>query len=278
MYPVQYRRHLERWLNEDLGRGGDLTTNSVIAPDAVATADIVARAGGVVAGIDMATECFRILDPSIEVTVNHTDGAVVPDGAVVATITGNARAILAGERTALNLLGRMCGIATMTKRVVDAVAHTGAAVADTRKTTPGLGMFEKYAVRMGGGANHRFGLDDTVMIKDNHIAVAGSIAQAVSAVRAHIGHTVKIEVEVDTLEQLATLLQDPVDIVLLDNMDTNTLRTAVEMVAGRMTTEASGGITLATAPAIAETGVDVLSLGWLTHSTPTLDVALDIAL
>lgn len=278
MYPVQYRHHLERWLNEDLGRGGDLTTNSVISPDAVATADIVARTGGVVAGIDMAAECFRILDPAMGVTINHSDGAVVSDGTVVASITGNARAILAAERTALNLFGRMCGIATMTKRVVDAVAHTGAAVADTRKTTPGLGMFEKYAVRMGGGANHRFGLDDTVMIKDNHIAVAGSIPEAVSAVRTNIGHTVKIEVEVDTLDQLTVLLEDPVDIVLLDNMDTETLRMAVEMVGGRMTTEASGGITLETAPAIAESGVDVLSLGWLTHSTPTLDVALDISL
>ena len=278
MHAVQYRPYLEQWLRDDLGRGGDLTTDAVISAEATAEARIVARAGGVIAGLDMAIDCFRILDADVKVTQQGVDGDVVADGATLAVIAGNARAILAAERTALNILGRLSGIASMTAAVVRAVAHTDVAIADTRKTTPGLGRFEKYAVRCGGGANHRFGLDDAVMIKDNHIAVAGSISEAVRAARAHVGHTVKIEVEVDTLDQLATLLEDPVDIVLLDNMDLDTLRRAVAMVDGMMITEASGGITLETAGEIATTGVDVLSLGWLTHSVGTLDVALDISL
>jgi nicotinate-nucleotide pyrophosphorylase (carboxylating) len=276
MRPVQYRAQIEAWLREDLGRAGDLTSAAIVDPHQVADADLVARVGGVIAGLDIALEIFRTLDADLTINQTVTDGQVVEAGTVLVKLSGNALALLGAERTALNLLGRLSGIATATRAVTDAVAGTGAVVADTRKTTPGLRMFEKHAVRMGGGANHRFGLDDAVMIKDNHVALAGSVTAAVKAARARVGHIVKIEVEVDTLEQLDELLRNPVDIVLLDNMTPDELRHAVAMVDGRMVTEASGGITIDTAAEVASTGVDILSVGWLTHSATNLDVALDV--
>ena len=276
MYPLQYRPLIEAALREDLGGAGDVTTEAVISVSTVTAARLVARQGGTIAGLEMALEAFRILDPAVEATTLVADGERVDAGAVLATLSGRARAILTAERTALNLLGRMSGIATATAVVVGSIEGTGAVVAETRKTTPGLRALEKYAVEMGGGSNHRYSLGETVMVKDNHAAVAGGVLQAVKLVRAAVGHTIKIVAEVDTLVQLEELLTDPVDIVLLDNMTPEELRTAVRMVDGRMITEASGGITSDTARLIAQTGVDVLSMGSLTNSVTSLDVALDI--
>ncbi len=275
MHELQYLETVRGALREDLGRGGDLTSELAVPATAVASARLVARQAGCIAGLDVAAATFREIDPSVVVDAQVSDGAVVSAGTLLAMVDGPARSLLTAERTALNFLGHMSGIATTTRFIVDAVQGTGVAVAETRKTTPGLRALEKHAVRMGGGANHRFGLDDAVMIKDNHIAAAGGVRQAVAAVRAGIGHTVKIEVEVDSLAQLEELVEDPVDIVLLDNMTTDELRQAVGIVAGRMVTEASGGITPESARSIAATGVDVISIGWITHSAPNLDVALD---
>ncbi len=262
-------------LSEDLGLAGDITTNSVIAPHWTATASINSRENGVVSGLDVACEAFRQLDPDIELNVTAADGDQVSPGDTVMTIAGNARAILSAERIALNFLGRMSGIATLTNRYVAAVAGTTATIVDTRKTTPGLRAFEKYAVRCGGGMNHRVGLFDAVLIKDNHIAIAGGVAQAVAAAKQHAGHIVKIEVEVDTLEQLDEALANPVDAVLLDNMPPQVLRQAVDRCAGKIITEASGGINLETVRAAAEAGVDLISVGALTHSVTVLDFGLD---
>jgi nicotinate-nucleotide pyrophosphorylase (carboxylating) len=278
LYPPQYEPLVRRALAEDLGRAGDLTTDAVVPAGLVAAARLVARAAGRVAGLVPATAAFRLLDPAVEVELAATDGADVEAGATLATVRGPARPILTAERTALNLLGRLCGIATATRAMVAAVAAAGAraAVVCTRKTTPGLRALEKYAVRAGGGANHRFGLDDAVLLKDNHLAIAGGVGEAVARVRARVGHLVKVEVEVDTLDQLDEALAAGVDAVLLDNMPLETLRRAVERARGRCLTEASGGITPETAAAVAATGVDLLSVGWLTHSAPSLDVALDV--
>jgi nicotinate-nucleotide pyrophosphorylase (carboxylating) len=262
-------------LDEDLGEAGDLTTEAVIAPDSTSDAVIVARGTGVIAALAVAVRVFEILDPDVEATVLVDDGAVVDPGTVLVELAGPSRPILIGERTALNILGRASGVATATRSLVDAVAGTPARIVDTRKTTPGLRALEKYAVRMGGGANHRFGLHDAVMIKDNHIVAAGGIAAAVGAARRRIGHTVKIEVEVTSLAELDELLGVGADIVLLDNMTPEVMAEAVRRVGGRMVTEASGGVTLDTVRSIAETGVDVISVGWITHSAPSLDVALD---
>jgi nicotinate-nucleotide pyrophosphorylase (carboxylating) len=234
----------------------------------------------VVAGLRCAELAWRLLDERVDVHVERPDGArVVPGtvvpGAVIATASGPTRALLSGERVALNFLGQLSGVATATAAIVQAVAHTSARVVDTRKTVPGLRALQKAAVVAGGGANHRFGLDDAVLIKDNHIAAAGSLAAAVERARAYVGHLVKIEVEVDTLAQLEELLEVGADAVLLDNMPPDELRLAVSLVADRLVTEASGRITAETAPAIAETGVDLISVGWLTHSARTLDVGLD---
>ena len=276
LHPLLYDALVRRALEEDLGLGGDLTTDSIVPAEARAAGRIVAREAGCVAGLPVAAHAFGLVDPAVRVALRATDGDRVRPGAVLAEITGPARALLTGERVALNLLGRLSGVATATRGLVDAVTGTGARVVCTRKTTPGLRALEKHAVRAGGGANHRFGLDDAVLIKDNHLAVAGSVAEAVRRARAAIGHLVKVEVEVDTLEQLDEALACPIDAVLLDNMDLARLRAAVAMVAGRVVTEASGGITPRTAPAIAATGVDLLSVGWITHSAPALDVALDL--
>jgi len=276
--PLLYRPIVEAALREDLGRAGDQTTDAVIPAGASATASVVAREAGTIAGLEIACSAFGLLDERAEVHLRVADGSAVEAGTVLAEIAGPARAILSAERVALNLLGRLCGIATLTARMAAAVEGTGAAIACTRKTTPGLRMLEKYAVRAGGGANHRFGLDDAVLIKDNHVAVAGGVAAAISAAREAVGHLVKIECEVDSLEQLADALAAGADVVLLDNMGPDDLRRAVEMTAGRIPLEASGGITPENVREIAETGVAVISMGWLTHSARTLDVALDIVL
>jgi len=275
MHELLFDDVIRNALREDLGRGGDLTSELAVPADTEVAAQLVAREAGCIAGLEVAARTFHQIDASVPFGRERNDGDVVAADTVLAEIEGSARSLLTAERTALNFLGHLSGIATTTRFIVDAVDGTGVAVAETRKTTPGLRALEKYAVRMGGGANHRFGLDDAVMIKDNHIAAAGGISEAVAAVRAGVGHTVKIEVEVETLGQLEELLEDPVDIVLLDNMTTDDLTRAVEMVGGRMITEASGGITPETARSIAETGVDVISIGWITHSAPSLDVALD---
>lgn len=262
-------------LLEDLGRAGDITTDAVIARDARMSGVIAARASGVIAGTEAARLAFTLLDPEVAVTVDRADGASVRQGEVVLRLRGRARAILSAERVALNLICRLSGIATATAVLVNAVRPHAARVTCTRKTTPGLRALEKHAVRAGGGANHRFGLDDAVLIKDNHIALAGGVAPAIERVRRAVGHLVKIEVEVDTLEQLDEAIASGVDAVLLDNMTPEQMREAVRRVGGRAVTEASGRITAANANAIAATGVDILSAGWLTHSAPILDLGLD---
>jgi nicotinate-nucleotide pyrophosphorylase (carboxylating) len=263
-------------LLEDLGLAGDLTTDAIVPEGCMAAARIVARKAGRIAGIEAARCAFRLLDPGVRFEAMVEEGGAVAPGGVVAAIEGKARALLTGERTALNLMGRLSGIATATAGLVELIQGTKARIVCTRKTTPGLRALEKHAVRMGGGANHRFALDDAVLIKDNHIAIAGGLHPAVERVRAHVGHMVKIEVEVDTLDQLAELLADPVDAVLLDNMPPDVLRQAVAMVDGRMLTEASGNINATTVRSVAESGVDMISVGWLTHSVPNFDVGLDM--
>ncbi|MBY6242452.1 carboxylating nicotinate-nucleotide diphosphorylase [Methylosinus sp. Sm6] len=263
-------------LAEDFGRAGDITTQATIPEAARARAVIAAREAGVVAGLGVAAVAFRLVDAAVIFTPATLDGARIGDGDVLAQIEGPARAILSAERVALNFLGRLSGIASLTARHAERIAHTKAKVCDTRKTTPLLRAFEKYAVRCGGGANHRFGLDDAVLIKDNHIAVAGGVIPALRAAKAFAGHMVKIEIEVDTLDQLKEVLAEGADIVLLDNMPPPLLREAVALIGGRMVAEASGGVTLETIAAIAEAGVDLISVGALTHSARTLDVGLDI--
>lgn len=272
---VMVERLVRAALLEDLGRGGDLTTDAIVSPDVRFRSALVARQPGVIAGLDPALLAFRLIDPAIQSTVERRDGATVQAGDVIAMIEGPARGILTTERVALNFLCHLSGIASATAAIVETVRGHRARVVCTRKTLPGLRALQKHAVRVGGGANHRFGLDDGVLIKDNHIAVAGNIKGAVACVRATVGHLVKIEVEVDTLDQLDDALVAGVDAVLLDNMDPDRLRRAITRVDGRVLTEASGGITAATAPAIAATGVDLMSVGWLTHSAPSLDIGLD---
>ncbi len=263
-------------LLEDIGRGGDLTTDAIVESNRSACARIVARAGGIVAGMPVAMLAFRLLGHQIAIKTYVGEGDRAEPGAIVAEISGNAKAILTGERTALNLLGRLSGIATATRTLVDLIAGTHAKIADTRKTTPGLRALERYAVLCGGGSNHRFGLDDAVLIKDNHLALAGSIHDAVAAARARAGHMIKIEVEVETLGQVREAVGEPIDAVLLDNMTPAALAEAVRIVDGRLLTEASGGITRENAAEIARTGVDVISVGWLTHSAPALDFSLEV--
>jgi nicotinate-nucleotide pyrophosphorylase (carboxylating) len=262
-------------LLEDIGRAGDLTTDAIVPTGRNATTLVVARQQGIVAGLDLARLAFRLIDPAIEMHVAHDDGATIEPGDVIATLSGPARGILTAERVALNFLCRLSGIATATAAVVAAVQGHKAKIVCTRKTTPGLRAIEKYAVRVGGGSNHRFGLDDAVLIKDNHVAIAGGIAEALKRAKNSVGHLVKIELEVDTLDQLREALDQGVDAVLLDNMSPDMLREAVAMVGDRAVTEASGRITPATAPSIASTGVDLISIGWLTHSVGILDIGLD---
>jgi nicotinate-nucleotide pyrophosphorylase (carboxylating) len=262
-------------LEEDLGGVGDITTNTISPPDAQGDASIIVRKPGVIAGLDLAAASFKSLDPDVRFTRIGEDGSKVEAGATIARIAGKTRALLTGERTALNFFGRLSGIATLTAGYVAAVEGTHAKIVETRKTTPGLRALEKYAVRCGGGTNHRFGLYDAVLVKDNHIAAAGGLAEALNAVRTAVGHLVKIEVEVDTLDQLEKVLRFPIDAVLLDNMDAGTLKRAIALVKGRVITEASGGVTLESVREIAKTGVDLISVGALTHSARSLDSSLE---
>ncbi|RZJ01283.1 MAG: carboxylating nicotinate-nucleotide diphosphorylase [Brevundimonas sp.] len=267
-------------LAEDLGRAGDVTAAACIPEGARMRAVFAARKPGVLAGIDCVRLAVLVLDPKASITLGLADGSVFEAGAELAEVEADARAFLAAERTALNLLGRLCGVATLTRAYVEAVAGTKARIADTRKTTPGLRALEKHAVLCGGGVNHRFGLDDAILIKDNHIAVCGGVQPAIRAARAAAGHLMKVEVEVDGLDQLdqaLALIDEGVgpDVIMLDNFDLAGLREAVARTAGRVTLEASGGVNLQTVRGIAETGVDVISVGALTHSAPQLDVGLD---
>ncbi|KFJ09229.1 nicotinate-nucleotide diphosphorylase [Delftia acidovorans] len=262
-------------LLEDLGRAGDLTTDAIVPADAQAELRLVARQEGVLAGLDMARLAFRALDAQSRFEPVLRDGSELAPGQEIARIQGSARAILTAERVALNYLCHLSGVATATASIARAIADTGARVTCTRKTMPGLRALQKYAVRVGGGSNHRFGLDDAVLIKDNHIALAGGVAEALARARAGVGHMVQIQLEVDTLEQLEVALSLGVEVVLLDNMDLDTLRTAVSMARGRAVTEASGRITPETARAVAETGVDQIAVGWITHSARVLDIGLD---
>jgi nicotinate-nucleotide pyrophosphorylase (carboxylating) len=262
-------------LEEDLGRAGDLTSDVVVPTDARARARLVARRAGTIAGLIAADCAFSLVDPTLGLDVEIPDGTQVPDGAVLATIEGRARSLLTAERVALNFLGHLSGVATVTRALVDEVAGTRARIVCTRKTTPGLRTLEKYAVRCGGGFNHRFGLDDAVLIKDNHLAACGGVRPAIERARSGLGHMAKIQLEVDSLAQLEEALSLGVDAILLDNMTVADLRRAVELARGRATLEASGSVTLASVRAIAETGVDYISSGAITHSAPSLDVALD---
>ncbi len=262
-------------LLEDLGRAGDITTDSIVPADLLTRCVLRAREPGVVAGLDLARLAFSVVDPRLQFNVRRPDGTAIAPGDRIATVSGPARGVLIGERVALNYLSHLSGIASATDRIVRAVAGTKARICETRKTTPGLRAIQKYAVRVGGGSNHRFGLDDAVLIKDNHVAIAGGVRIAIERARRAVGHLVKIEVEVDTLLQLEEALSVGVDAVLLDNMGPTTLREAVRMVGGRAITEASGRVTPETAPALAETGVDLISIGWLTHSVAVLDIGLD---
>ena len=262
-------------LLEDLGRAGDLTTDTIVPADATNELRLVARQDGVLAGLDLARLAFVLMDSRMEFEAVCADGTVLQPGTEIARIRGRSRAILSAERVALNYLCHLSGVATATHSIAQAIAPFGARVTCTRKTMPGLRALQKYAVRVGGGSNHRFGLDDAVLIKDNHIALAGGVEIAVARARAGVGHMVKIELEVDTLSQLEIALQLGVDVVLLDNMSLADLRTAVAMCKGRAITEASGRITPETAPEVAATGVDQIAVGWLTHSARVLDIGLD---
>jgi nicotinate-nucleotide pyrophosphorylase (carboxylating) len=275
--PLEIDAAVTRALAEDLGRAGDITATATIPEDTPARAIVVAREAGVISGLPLVAATFAKLAPDIEIAAHTRDGSAVAVKTALMTVAGPARAVLSAERVALNLIGHLSGVATATHEFVRRVAGTRTRICCTRKTTPGLRALEKYAVRCGGGFNHRFGLDDAMLIKDNHIAVAGGIGAVLKRAKAAAGHLVKIEIEVDTLDQLREVLEaGSADAVLLDNMDAATMRKAVEMVAGKFPLEASGGITLDTIVEIAKTGVDYASSGWITHSAPHLDVALDI--
>jgi nicotinate-nucleotide pyrophosphorylase (carboxylating) len=275
--PMVLRGVVRDALDEDLGRVGDITSAATIPEGRQATAKLVARKPGVIAGLNCVEETFYALDRKIAFNAKVKDGAKVAAKELLAEISGDARNILTGERVALNFLGHLSGVATLTAAYAEKIKHTKTKIVDTRKTTPGLRALEKYAVRCGGGVNHRMGLDDAVLIKDNHIAVAGGIAQVLKTARATVGHLVKIEIEVDTLKQFEEVLKaGGADVVMLDNMDPATMKRAVEMNAGKLVLEASGGVSLDTVALIAESGVDVISVGALTHSAPVLDIGLDI--
>lgn len=275
--PIMVEDAVRAALREDLGRAGDITTQATIAVDATATAVMATREHGVVAGLALAEAAFKAMDPSLSFTTRVSDGDTVAPGDVLAEISGTARAILSAERVALNYLMHMCGIASYTARFAKQIAHTNAKVCCTRKTIPGHRTFEKYAVRCGGGSNHRFGLDDAVLIKDNHIAVSGGVAAAVHNARAYVGHLVKVEIEVDTLDQLREALTASPDVVLLDNMSNAQLREAIEIRGDQpVKLEASGNVNIDTIKAIAETGVDYISTSKITMAAPTLDIGLDI--
>jgi nicotinate-nucleotide pyrophosphorylase (carboxylating) len=266
-----------RALREDLGDAGDITSAATIPASATSRAVIAARKPGVIAGVDAVRAAFRQVDPAINVTVEAGDGAQVEQGDVLISLDGPSRGVLSAERVALNFLGHLSGVATATAALVDAVAGTKAKITCTRKTTPGLRALEKYAILCGGGRNHRFGLYDAVMIKDNHIAAAGGIAPALAAAKSALGHMVKVEIEIDRLNQLEEAIAGGADIILLDNMSTDDMKQAVDINQARTILEASGNVTVKTVRAIAETGVDIISSGWITHSAPSLDVGLDFS-
>lgn len=263
-------------LAEDLGRAGDLTTDATIAPETQLKVVIAARQTGVIAGLDAAAYALKLIDPSVKLTIEKPDGSILAKGDVVARLEGSARSILIAERTMLNFLGRLSAVATMTRTFADKIAHTNATIVCTRKTTPGHRALEKRAVRCGGGTAHRYGLDDAVLIKDNHIAACGSVSTALERAKAYAGHLRMIEVEVDSLDQLKEALPHGPHAVLLDNMSPDTLREAVAIASGKVVLEASGGVNLDTVAAIAETGVDFISVGALTHSAPNLDLGMDV--
>ena len=275
MDPDDYRQIVQLALTEDLADGGDITTRATVPDDTTASGDLVARRPGVVAGLEVTAYVFERVDPKVEFQAGVADGDRVQAGNVIASVRGRAVSILIAERTALTLLGRMSGVATATAQFVDAIEGTGTRISDTRKTMPGFRALDKYSVVAGGGVNHRMGLYDAVMIKDNHLVAAGSIADAVGAAREAVGSGVTIVVEVETLGQLEEVLATGADRVLLDNMDLATLRKAVVTVGSKIVTEASGGVTLENVRDVAETGVDIISIGWITHSAPQLDIALD---
>ncbi len=290
--PLMVEDQVRAALVEDLGRAGDITSQATIAPDVTATAELNAREDGVVAGLDLARAAFRLMDPSIRFEAFVKDGDRLSPGTVIAKVSGPARAVLSAERVALNFLMHLCGVATYTARFAEEIAHTRAKVCCTRKTIPGLRALEKYAVRMGGGSSHRYGLDDAILIKDNHIAVAAGVEGAIRSARAFAGHLVKVEVEVTTLEELEEALEAQPDVILLDNMGPELLRRAVEINrdcaglseeayagdARRVKLEASGNVNLNTIRAIAETGVDYISTSKITMAAPTLDIGLDVVL
>jgi nicotinate-nucleotide pyrophosphorylase (carboxylating) len=273
--PLLYEPLVRTALVEDIGCAGDITTDAIVLAEQRASLALRARQGGVIAGLDVARCAFQTVSPAVRMEIERPDGSAVAPGDTIATINGPACALLTAERTALNFLCHLSGVASATASLVSAVKGTRTQIVCTRKTTPGLRALEKYAVRAGGGSNHRFGLDDAVLIKDNHIALAGSIRSAIERAKAHVGHLVTIEVEVDTLAQLEDALAFGVDAVLFDNMTVENLEQAVRMAHDKAITEASGRITAATAPAIAATGVDLISAGWITHSSAALDVGLD---
>ena len=268
---------VEAALTEDLGRRGDVTSQATIPADMQAQLQIKARQAGVICGMDLARLSFALIDEQIEFIAKVNDGATVEAGTILATVRGNARNLLTAERTALNFMTHLSGIATDTKKIVDSVAEYPTQITCTRKTIPGLRIIQKYAVRCGGGRNHRLGLDDAILIKDNHIAIAGNIKTAIQQAQNFAGHLIPIEVEVDTLGQLEQALEAGVNLVLLDNMAPEVLSKAVAMCKGRAKTEASGGITPETVQAVAETGVDFIAMGYLTHSTTALDIGLDFS-
>lgn len=262
-------------LLEDLGRAGDITSNAIIDKDVQSDLYLIARQEGVLAGLDLARLSFELMDEQVQFEPLLNDGALLEKGSRIARVSGSARAILSAERTALNFLCHLSGIASATAIFAQAITEFDCKITCTRKTTPLLRTVEKYAVRVGGGMNHRFGLDDAILIKDNHIAIAGSVSTAIQRVRANIGHMVKIEVEVDTLTQLDEAIEAGVEVILLDNMTSDILTEAVRRIDGRAISEASGAVTLETVAAVAATGVDCIAIGWITHSAPTLDIGLD---
>ena len=274
---VLLRPLVETALTEDLGRRGDVTSQATIPADLQAKLEIKARQAGVICGMDLARLSFALVDAQIEFIAQVDDGELVEAGTVLAIVSGNARHLLTAERTALNFMTHLSGIATDTRKIVDSVAQYPAQITCTRKTIPGLRIVQKYAVRCGGGRNHRLGLDDAILIKDNHIAIAGDIKTAIQQAQDFAGHLIPVEVEVDTLEQLEQALDAGVSLVLLDNMSPDVLSKAVAMCKGRARTEASGGITPATVEAAAQTGVDFIAMGYLTHSTTALDIGLDFS-
>lgn len=273
---ILFEEIVRRALLEDLGRAGDLTTQAVVSADQLAEASVVSRQDGSVSGMTIAAQAFRLLDPSLAVEVMIQDGEDCAAGQDLLRIAGAARPILSGERTALNFLGRLCGIATATREVVRAVEGTACRIVCTRKTTPGLRLLEKAAVRDGGGWNHRFGLDDAVLIKDNHLALSGGVSRAVGRVRGSVGHWVKIEVEAQDLEMVQEAIRAKVDAILLDNMEIPVLRRAIGLCKGRVLTEVSGGMRPETAGEVARLGADLISVGWITHSAPALDLSLRV--